>query len=127
MLEKLLGMSIGVSLSDLGGLAALTSIIVQVLKQIIPKKFPTQALTIIVAILISTFAVIMFSGLMIKTVCIGILTGFVVAFIAMEGFDSLKNIWNRFIITTPSLEDIENVQEENASEEVENGGEIDNG
>jgi len=28
MLEKLLGMSIGVSLSDLGGLAALTSIIV---------------------------------------------------------------------------------------------------
>lgn len=113
MLEKLLGMSMGATLSDLGALAALTSIIVQVLKHIVPSKFPTQALVIIVALFVSVLACIMFYGLMIKAVGIGVLSGFVTAFIAMEGFDSLKSIWSRF--TTPKTDLPE---EEEGSEEV---------
>jgi len=41
MLEKILGMSVNTTMADFAALAALTTIIVQVLKKIIPSKFPT--------------------------------------------------------------------------------------
>lgn len=96
MLEKILGMSINTTVTDLAALAALTSVIVQVLKHIVPSKFPTKALAIIVALFITVLASVMFYGVMFKAFGIGILSGFVVAFISMEGFDSLKSIWGRF-------------------------------
>lgn len=96
MLEQILGMTAGATLADLGALAALTSIIVQVLKHIVPSKFPTKALAIIVAIFVTVLASILFYGLMWKAVGIGVIAGFVTAFISMEGFDSLRSIWLRF-------------------------------
>lgn len=112
MLEKILGMSMNVTLTDLGALAALTSIIVQVLKHIVPSKFPTKALAIIVAIFVTVLASVMYYGFMFKAVGVGILSGFVVAFIAMEGFDNLKSIWNRFTIKSELLP-AEDLEEEN--------------
>ena len=112
MLEKILGMSVNTTLTDLGALAALTSIIVQVLKKIVPSKFPTQALVIIVALFITTLASVMYYGVILSAFGIGILSGFVVAFIAMEGFDSLKNIWQRFTVKPELLtEDLEEEKE----------------
>lgn len=115
MLEKILGMSVNTTLTDLGALAALTSIIVQVLKKIIPSKFPTQALAIIVALFVTTLASVMYYGVMLSSFGIGILSGFVVAFIAMEGFDSLKSIWTRFTIK-PELQATEDLEEDNEGE-----------
>ena len=98
MLEKILGMSVNTTMADFAALAALTTIIVQVLKKIIPSKFPTQALAIIVAVVITVLASVMVYGVIVKAFAIGIISGFVVAFISMEGFDSLKSIWNRFTV-----------------------------
>lgn len=102
MLETILGMSVNMTLSDLGALAALTSIVVQVLKNILPSKFPTKALALIVALIVCIVASILFYGVALKAIGIGIISGFVVAFISMEGFDSLKSIWNRFKIDSAS-------------------------
>ena len=117
MLEKILGMTINTTVTDLAALAALTSIIVQVLKHIVPSKFPTRALVVIVALFVTVLASVMFYGVMLKAFGIGILSGFVVAFISMEGFDSLKSIWQRFTIK-PQLEETE-VIEENIEENFE--------
>lgn len=96
MLETLFGLSIGISLSDLGALTALTTIIVEVLKNVLPKKFPTKALTIIVALTLTLIFGIMSFGSAVSSIVISALAGFIVAFISMNGFDSLKEIWNRF-------------------------------
>ena len=121
MLEKILGISMNTTVADLAALAALTSIIVQVLKKIIPSKFPTQALVIIVALFITILASVMVYGVLFKTFVIGLISGFVVAFISMEGFDSLKNIWTRFT-SKPTIE--ENLTEEEPMEDnTEIGGE----
>ena len=105
MLENILGLATGATLTDLGALAAITSIIVQVLKQILPKSFPTKALTIIVAVVVSIVAALLCYGVILKAFGVGILLGFVTAFVAMNGFDSLKSIWERF--TNPKIEEVE--------------------
>lgn len=121
MLEKILGISMNTTVADLAALAALTSIIVQVLKKIIPSKFPTQALVIIVALFITILASVMVYGILFKTFVIGLISGFVVAFISMEGFDSLKNIWTKFT-SKPTIE--ENlIEEEPMEDNTEIGGE----
>lgn len=96
MLETLFGLSIGISLSDLGALTALTTVVVEVLKNVLPKKFPTKALTIIVALTLTLIFGIMSFGSAVSSIVISALAGFIVAFISMNGFDSLKEIWNRF-------------------------------
>jgi len=55
-------------------------------------------LAIIVAVVITVLASVMVYGVIVKAFAIGIISGFVVAFISMEGFDSLKSIWNRFTV-----------------------------
>lgn len=120
MLEKILGITMSTTITDLGALAALTSIIVQVLKKIVPSKFPTQALVIIVALFVTTLASVMFYGVMLKAIGVGLISGFVVAFIAMEGFDSLKNIWTRFTLKPTMEEDSIEANDEMAEEIAEN-------
>lgn len=95
-MESLLGIA--------GMLAAITSIIVEVLKNILPKKFPTKALTIIVGVLMTVgyvvFTSILGKGLAVATIIFlvvaGIFGGLVVSFISMSGFDSFKEIIERF-------------------------------
>lgn len=121
MLEKILGISMNTTVADLAALAALTSIIVQVLKKIIPSKFPTQALVIIVALFITTLASVMVYGILLKAFAVGLISGFVVAFISMEGFDSLRNIWTRFTLKPTMEEDL--IEEQPMENNTEIGGE----
>lgn len=119
MLEKILGITMGVSIADLGALVALTAIVVEVLKKILPQKFPTQALTIIVSIIITIGTSIVCFGIAPKIICGAAMGGFIVAFVAMNGFDSLKNIWNKFNVANFNDE----VIEEDELFEEDDGGE----
>lgn len=85
------------TLSQLSLMAFLTLLVVQTLKQVVPKKFPTQLLTIIVALVIAILLPMVLPGAVITvaSVIAGIFNGLIVAFISMNGFDSLKDIWNR--------------------------------
>ena len=112
MLETLFGISVGITLTDLGVLTAITTIVVQVLKSILPKKFPTKALTTIVALALTVTLVILGFGAGIVNIVIGVLAGFVVAFISMNGFDSLKDIWTRFTLGAASLDNYDTADEE---------------
>lgn len=87
----------GSALGVAGVLATATSIIVEVLKKILPDKVPTKIVTIIVAFLVM-FGYLFATGALvsISAVILGIFGGFVVAFIAMFGFDSFKDIIGRF-------------------------------
>lgn len=116
MLETLFGLSIGISLSDLGALTALTTVIVEVLKNVLPKKLPTKALTVIIALTLTLIFGIMSFGSAVSSIVISALAGFVVAFISMNGFDSLKEIWSRFTANkiveelTSEMDDEEDIQ-----------------
>lgn len=117
MLDNILGITTGASLTDLGILAAITTVVVQVLKQIVSKDFPTKALTVIVSMVLSFSASLVCYGYTLKTLLVGVVIGFLTAFVAMNGFDSLKSIWDRFNPNKP--EEIE-VDTEEPSED---GGE----
>lgn len=92
-----------IGVSDLSILATLTTIVVQLIKRIFNNEIPTQFVTIVVGIVVtamytfaSTDSALDFFG-----VVSTILNGCVVSFVAMNGFDALKNIWARFQ-TTPN-------------------------
>lgn len=98
MIDKFLGLTTGFSITDVGILAALVTIIVEVLKSIVPKEFPTQILATITSLIASVFMTISFCGLSLTSVTIGMILGFIVAFVSMKGFDSLKEILTRFTL-----------------------------
>ena len=85
------------TLGSISSMAFLTMIIVEVLKNIIPKKFPTQILVLIVALIIAIIVPFLAPGVVISfaTIASSILNGFIIAFISMNGFDSLKKMWER--------------------------------
>ena len=83
------------SLQDLSILAAITAIIVELIKDFIPKKIPTKAVAIVVGIIVSLIFFIILQGFAAQVVIKAILSGFVVSFISMNGFDSIKEIWKR--------------------------------
>ena len=124
MIEKILGLGTGVTLTDLGALAALTTIIVQVLKNLLPKKIPTQAVAVVVALALSICTALVYFASPLEAVGVGIVIGLVTAFASMNGFDALKNIWERF--NPVSLEDGGNkdpLAEDAEGEEEVTGGE----
>lgn len=81
---------------NLGMLTVVTTIIVEVLKTILPQKIPTQIVTLIVSIIVNILFVVISGVVTFKVIILSIFSGFVVAFISMNGFDSLKEIINRF-------------------------------
>lgn len=83
------------SLQDLSILAAITAIVVELIKDLVPKQIPTKLVAIIVGIIVSLIFFITFQGFAAAVVIKGILSGFVVSFISMNGFDSIKEIWKR--------------------------------
>lgn len=131
MIEKILGLGTGVTLTDLGALAALTTIIVQVLKNLLPKKIPTQAVAVVVALALSICTALVYFASPLEAVGVGIVIGLVTAFASMNGFDALKNIWERFnpIVPEKIKEETETEGEAidpgapNGSEEEKVGGE----
>ena len=92
MLENFFGAE---NLSTLGVLAALTTILVQFFKGFIPKKIPTKLVALAFGIALSLFFGLGLE-LSFTSAVKSILTGCIVAFISMNGFDSLNEIWQRF-------------------------------
>lgn len=83
-------------LGYVGLLATLVSIIVQIFKGVLPQSFPTQLLTLIVSLITTVLAVIVFGGATLTTILGGIFGSFVVAFVSMNGFDTLKDLFTRY-------------------------------
>lgn len=95
MFENLFGMG---SLSDLGILATITTVIVQLCKDFVPKKIPTKLVALIIGIIVSIIFSFLSYGISLTIGIKGLFIGFIVSFISMNGFDSLKEIWQRFQI-----------------------------
>ena len=87
----------GPTLGIIGALTAITNISVELIKNLFP-KIPTKIITIIIAIIVSLIYAIMEMGFTAPALVFGIFGGFVVAYAAMNGFDTIKEISNRFKI-----------------------------
>ena len=96
MLETLLGFSIGTALGMIGILAAIVSIITEVLKKILPQKFPTKILVMIISLIVAIVVVLIFYEISAKMIILSIAGSFIVAFISMYGWDTFKELINRF-------------------------------
>lgn len=96
-MEVLAALGGGPALGLIGLLAAATAIIVEVLKAVVPKSFPTKALAMIVSFIVVLGYTIIFGTITVSSIILAIFGGFVVSFISMFGFDSFKEIVNRFI------------------------------
>lgn len=83
-------------LGTIGMLATLTAILVQSIKNFLPSKIPTKIVTLIVALIITIAYIVFTIGLSVTNVVVGIFGGFVVALVSMDGFDTIKDILNRF-------------------------------
>lgn len=92
MFDKFFGVN---SLQDLSILAVITAVIVELIKDFVPKKIPTKLVAIIVGIIVSLVFFIIIQGAAAQVIIKAILSGFVVSFISMNGFDSIKEIWKR--------------------------------
>lgn len=98
MIEQFLGITTGFSIVDIGVLAALVTIIVEVLKGVFPKEFPTQLLATCISIMASMLTCYSFYKVSLTSTFLGIILGFIVAFVSMKGFDALKEILLRFTL-----------------------------
>lgn len=82
--------------------AFIVSLIIQLIKDLpLLKKVPTQLVVIILSIIISEIAYGSFTAINHTTaqwymVIAAMLAGFIIAYIAMYGFDNLKKLWDRF-------------------------------
>lgn len=83
-------------LGTMGLLAGLTTVIVEVAKQILPKSIPTKVVTIIVAFIVTMCYTCITTPINIVNVLYGVAASFMVAYVAMFGFDSLRDIFKRF-------------------------------
>lgn len=98
MIEQFLGVTTGFSIVDIGVLAALVTIIVEVLKGVFPKEFPTQLLATCISIMASMLTCYSFYKVSLTSTFLGIILGFIVAFVSMKGFDALKEVLLRFTL-----------------------------
>lgn len=93
---------INILLIAIGILVALTNIIVEVLKQVIPNsKFPTNIVAVVVAIVLTVlafFAYTTYKCIVVKWYYVvgAVILGILVAYAAMFGFDKLKEIIKQF-------------------------------
>ena len=92
-------MEFSVIISVLGGLVALTNILVEVLKKVTYNKIPTSLLALIIGetlTVVSGFAYFQFENLLLTwyVVVAFVIAGFMVAYAAMFGFDKLKEVMN---------------------------------
>lgn len=89
-------------LAIIGVLVALTNIVVQVIKQVVPNdKFPTNLVAVLVAVgltLLAFFAYTSRKGIPVLWyyVVAAVICGVLVAYAAMFGFDKLKEVLSQF-------------------------------
>lgn len=85
-------------ITAIGVLVALTNVVVQVAKQLLP-KVPTNLVALVVAVLLTVAAGVAYCQINVIAItwymCVGlVMAGFMVAYAAMFGFDKLKEIMN---------------------------------
>lgn len=90
------GISTNSILGLIGILASIVTIIVEMLKKIVPQNFPTKALVMIVSFIITLGFVLIFGVISIKSIALSIVGSFVVGFISMYGWDTFSEIIERF-------------------------------
>lgn len=94
MMEMLSGLLVGGSVIDtLCFLAGINTVIVEVIKGIIPKSFPTKTLAVICSLLTCYAYLFVFGVVTIKTAILATVISFVISFISMFGFDALKGVF----------------------------------
>lgn len=87
----------------LGVLAFIVSLIVEVLKELPGiKKIPTKLFVIIISLIVTVVALFVYSemqGIIVlwHYVVLAVFTAFVVAYISINGWDTLKELKDRFI------------------------------
>lgn len=87
----------------LGALVFVTQVIVQVTKEVPPiKKIPTQLWAIIVSLVVCQFALFIYAALAVFTVLwyyivLAAFAGFVVAYISINGWESLNKLYLRYV------------------------------
>lgn len=96
MIESILGISIGTLLGTVSGLAFIVSLITEVLKNLLPKKFPTKLLVMIISLILTIGFVLLFGGVSVINGVYGAIGSFIVSFVSMYGWDSFKELYNRF-------------------------------
>ena len=82
-MEALLSLGGSSVLGLVGIFAAATAIIVEVLKAVLPKSFPTKILTMIVSFVVVLGYTFVFGTITVSSVILAIFGGFVVSFISM--------------------------------------------
>jgi len=80
-------------LSLIGGMAAIVSIITELLKNKIP--IPTKALAIIISVIVVMAYTFMNKGFSIEATVNGFVSSFIVAFVSTYGWESFKELWDR--------------------------------
>lgn len=99
-LELIVGMATNV-IGLLGVLAFIVSVIVQITKGLIPKKVPTEIFVMVVST-ITTYAGLAilagYQGTKYESYIyiLALFLSFIVAFLAMNGWDKLAQLWDRF-------------------------------
>lgn len=96
MIENIIGLPIETAVGAVGLLAALVSVVTEVLKKIVSDKFPTKLLVVIVSLVMTIVFILLFCTVSVKSVVMGAIGSFVIAFVAMYGWDTLKELVDRF-------------------------------
>lgn len=95
----------GTTFGVLGGLAAIVNIVVQLIKDYFPRT-PTKIVTIIVSIIVCIIYTILTTETFNWTILpSGIFGGLVVSYAAMNGFDAVKEISQRYLLKDEDNED----------------------
>lgn len=103
---------ISTMIAVIGVLVALVNIVVEVLKKVLWDKVPTNALAVIVSMILTLLAYFAWAAYTGATVIWYMVVGvvvvaFMVAYAAMFGFDKLKEILTKLAEGTEMLEDTE--------------------
>ena len=86
----------------IGALAFMVSVIIEVFKNVgVFKKIPTDVVVIILAVILTVLAYIAYiqyvnQVLLWYMLVAAILAGFIVAFVAMYGWEKITELWKRF-------------------------------
>lgn len=86
----------GAELGQIGVFATMVAIITEVLKNLLPKNFPTKILATLVSFVVVIGYNIVFGEASPSSIFMAIFGGFVVAFISMFGYDQFKETILRF-------------------------------
>ena len=86
----------GAELGQIGVFATMVAIITEVLKNLLPKRFPTKILATLVSFIVVIGYNVVFGEVSASSIFMSIFGSFVVSFISMFGYDQFKETILRF-------------------------------